>query len=83
MDMVGHRKHAGFTVDMARNYNKLIATQARNRVTFSRPLDETLREELKQYVPYCVPIGVVDLLEIVEVDEQQSCQALRRVGRGR
>lgn len=63
--------------DLVEQHDVLVAAQSSHRVQrTNRPRKHTADLD-QQLVPDRVPIGVVDLLEAIEVDETQTEQALR------
>ncbi len=68
--------------DALEQYRELVAAEACDRVGRTRALDQALGRGLQQPVADVVAQGIVDVLEIVEVDHEH-CQPLLRPARQR
>ncbi|MNG11061.1 hypothetical protein D3C84_945660 [compost metagenome] len=69
-------------VDAVQQYDKLITADARHGVGFAHAVREPIGDRLQQHVAHRVAVGVVDFLEAVEIDVQQSHQAAVCTGQG-
>ena len=61
--------------DLADHHDKLVAAKPRHGIHFTNAATHPLRHLHQQQVAGLVPVGVVERLEIVQVDEQQRAIA--------
>lgn len=71
----------GVLREVFQQHHELVAAQPRHGVGFAHGVLQPLRDQRQQLVAGVVAAGVVELLEVVEVDEQQrAAQALALAG---
>jgi hypothetical protein len=59
-------------VDTLEQHRELVAPESRDRVAASRRVQQDGRHALQHAVARCVALGVVDGLEVIQVDEQHA-----------
>ena len=59
-------------LDVAQHDNEFVATEPGHRISFPNRAPEALRDLLKQFVPGIMAVGVVDVLETIQVQKQQG-----------
>ena len=57
---------------VAREHDELVTAKTRDEVLRAHGVTELLRRELEQVVAGGVTAGIVDVLELIEVDEEQG-----------
>ena len=70
------------TVGTGQHNHELVPSQSGQGIGAANALREPPRHLLEKSVPELVPLGVVDVLEIVEIEEQNGNRLLRTVGQG-
>ena len=71
-DLLGEADDVLDAVHLRKDHGELVPAEARHRVAGPRRGPQAHGDQLEQPVPLLVPQGVVDRLETVEVEEQQS-----------
>jgi hypothetical protein len=69
-------------VDTRREYGELVAAEASHSVVAAHRAAQPGRDRRDQLVPDVVAKGVVDLLEVVEIDDHDGDRRRRPAGRG-
>ena len=64
--------------DVLQQHDELVAAEARHEILAAHAVADLLRRELQQLVAGRVAAGVVDVLELIEIDEEQRAAPLVR-----
>ena len=71
VQLVGHRQH--FVATLRQQDNELVAPQPCHQILFAHAVAHPLGHHIEQDIPGLMAEGVVDRLEVIEIDKHQ-CQ---------
>eukprot|EP01022_Parablepharisma_sp_SALTPOND_P021784 TRINITY_DN435_c2_g8_i2.p1 TRINITY_DN435_c2_g8~~TRINITY_DN435_c2_g8_i2.p1 ORF type:complete len:1118 (+),score=384.08 TRINITY_DN435_c2_g8_i2:11710-15063(+) len=79
-ELVGDLGHAFLTADFRHQHHELVTAQARHQVVLAHRRTQAPCHLLQQRIPHGMALGIVDELELVEVEEEQGIQVAAALG---